>query len=198
MVDLRSTLLFRKLAAISLIAYGCFLVCSSLWFKVDSPEDLLASRFWDLFVGFIFAVGFLVGKWKLIAHKREAAPWVYALIIWGSASTPLLCLHEVVTKMRWRVPPSLLTRNRLRIVESAIKAYIKDCGHPPSDQQGLSTLLDNAGEKGWAGPYASKEELIDGWGNRLQYSFENGQFRIWSVGPDAEDGTYDDILLPAN
>jgi len=52
--------------------------------------------------------------------------------------------------------------------------------------------------KKWRGPYISDpKSLKDAWGRDLQYKFP-GEVRqdgydLWSMGPDGEDGTEDDV-----
>jgi len=68
--------------------------------------------------------------------------------------------------------------------------------------------LEEEGEAGaasgeWAGPYLKDGEIPrDPWGNELRYEpleqtegVEGNRppFRVWSLGPDGQDGTEDDI-----
>jgi len=71
----------------------------------------------------------------------------------------------------------------------------------PSTEQGLQALLsppsdgDDSTVTGWKGPYLDTEVLpVDPWDNEYLYEYESGgRPRIWSMGPDEEDGTEDDI-----
>jgi len=71
----------------------------------------------------------------------------------------------------------------------------------PSTEQGLQALITPPGDAdestvtGWKGPYLDTDALPpDPWGNDYQYEFEGGEFpKVWSWGPDKEDGTEDDI-----
>ncbi len=66
---------------------------------------------------------------------------------------------------------------------------LKELVEKPSDEDAATK---------WHGPYInSLEKLKDPWGNELHYKYpgdtnEEG-YDLWSVGPDKEDGTDDDI-----
>jgi general secretion pathway protein G len=56
---------------------------------------------------------------------------------------------------------------------------------------------EEAAEK-WNGPYIdSADKLKDAWGNELKYKHpgdvNEDSYDLWSIGPDEEDGTDDDI-----
>ncbi len=73
----------------------------------------------------------------------------------------------------------------------------------PSSEQGLDALYaapEDLGENAaWDGPYGDGDDVpTDPWGNAYQYAFPSAQGErdfpdIWSMGPDGEDGTEDDI-----
>jgi general secretion pathway protein G len=93
-------------------------------------------------------------------------------------------------------------RNQIKNIENAVMTYALAIGRCPSTEQGLNALreapsdLKNA--KRWAGPYLGKanEPLpLDPWGNDYQYLEEGDgeNFKIWSMGPDGQSGTPDDV-----
>lgn len=52
--------------------------------------------------------------------------------------------------------------------------------------------------KNWSGPYMkANKDLIDPWDNPYKYDAKGkrnqGSYDVWSVGPDGQDGTADDI-----
>jgi general secretion pathway protein G len=52
--------------------------------------------------------------------------------------------------------------------------------------------------KNWAGPYIkTNKDLIDPWDNAYKYDAKGkknqGAYDVWSLGPDGQDGTDDDI-----
>ncbi|WDQ15705.1 type II secretion system major pseudopilin GspG [Rhodopirellula sp. P2] len=91
---------------------------------------------------------------------------------------------------------------------SALKMYVVDMKVFPATEDGLEALLkapdDERLARKWAGPYIDGSKLpLDPWGNDFEYEFdavEGGSDssqpafpRIFSVGPDAQAGTDDDI-----
>lgn len=91
---------------------------------------------------------------------------------------------------------------QVKSIESALELYQLHMKTFPSTEVGLAALVEEPGEdaegagnvSNWTGPYM-KEVPPDPWGNEYQYSYESGDSapKIWSFGPDAEDGTEDDI-----
>lgn len=92
-------------------------------------------------------------------------------------------------------------------ISNALDTYNLHIGHYPSEEEGgVNALLtkptfddEKIAEK-WRGPYI-KEEPRDPWNHPFKYerkdssdSSSNGKpFRVWSMGPDGQDGTADDI-----
>jgi len=96
------------------------------------------------------------------------------------------------------------TIQQISNLESALKLYAVDNRTYPSSEDGLKALMEKPAESekalGWQGPYLDAESLpVDPWGNQFKYEFPptNGVRKdfpnIWSVGPDGEDNTDDDI-----
>lgn len=98
-----------------------------------------------------------------------------------------------------------LTKFQVGALLEAAKKYNFDTRVYPATEQGLKSLLQKPGDSeessvsGWAGPYLDSTQLpIDPWGNGYQYEYPSthggGEYPdIWSLGPDGEDGTEDDI-----
>lgn len=93
-------------------------------------------------------------------------------------------------------------------LESALKMYVVDMKVFPSTEDGLQALLsapdDERLARKWAGPYIEGDKLpLDPWGNEFEYEFDAAEDggessqgampRIFSVGPDAQAGTDDDV-----
>ncbi len=90
---------------------------------------------------------------------------------------------------------------------SALKMYAVDMKTFPLTEEGLNALVsapeDEALAKNWDGPYIEGGKLPkDPWGGDFQYEFEAGETdskstdsfpRIFSLGPDRQPGTADDI-----
>lgn len=92
------------------------------------------------------------------------------------------------------------TRVQIDGIESACKIYAVDhSGEYPST---LDLLLTNPGsDQNWKGPYLEKANTTpsDPWGNPIQYAYpgqnQGGTDKpdIWSMGPDKQTNTPDDI-----
>jgi general secretion pathway protein G len=86
---------------------------------------------------------------------------------------------------------------QINLIATVLQDYHIDIGSFPTTEQGLGALT--AAPAGlpnnkWAGPYAAKAIPLDPWGNPYQYELTGSDsFRIWSFGPDASDGSGDEI-----
>jgi len=80
-------------------------------------------------------------------------------------------------------------------IKSALGAYEVDNGFYPKSLQDLLVQPGNA--KNWHGPYLDRLPS-DPWGNPYIYSFPGkhaaGSYDLLSAGPDAKEGTDDDIV----
>ncbi|MCO6047596.1 type II secretion system major pseudopilin GspG [Aeoliella sp. ICT_H6.2] len=83
-------------------------------------------------------------------------------------------------------------------LESAIDLYEWHMKRYPSDLQELVTRPSDDGNNDWAGPYLKKKDVTkDPWGNDYNIAVpgkkNSDTYDLWSVGPDGQDGTEDDI-----
>ena len=82
----------------------------------------------------------------------------------------------------------------LSAIKTALDAFEVDNGYYPKSLQDLVAAPSNA--KNWHGPYLDKLPS-DPWGNNYTYYFpgkHNGSsYDLLSVGPDAKEGTEDDV-----
>ena len=100
------------------------------------------------------------------------------------------------------------TEAQIGNLSSAFKMYVVDMKTYPSTEEGLRALIEPPDDerlaRKWAGPYIEGKQLpLDPWGNEFNYEFdtiEEGDSssapdfpRIWSAGPDGQEGTDDDI-----
>lgn len=96
------------------------------------------------------------------------------------------------------------TVGQIEMFRASLMQYNLDTRSYPSTEEGLVALVeepaeDEDGNSKWSGPYIEKSEIPkDPWGNDYQYQFPpehgKGDFPdIWSLGPDGEDNTEDDI-----
>lgn len=96
------------------------------------------------------------------------------------------------------------TQITLKKLDKALREYMKDNDGAPTTEQGLAALQSpptngpqplhyRAG-----GYWAEKEIPVDPWGNAYQYLCDNGFiFVLFSLGPDGESGTEDDVFYRA-
>ena len=89
----------------------------------------------------------------------------------------------------------------VRSVETALEMYAADHdGEFPPGAQGIDALMRSPGnDLKWKGPYVKGGKLpTDPWGNPIQYNYP-GQHQtdqspdVWSMGPDKQSNTADDI-----
>jgi len=84
-----------------------------------------------------------------------------------------------------------------------LQMYHLDMKSYPSTEQGLVAIYeepdDLGDEREWDGPYGEGDDIPkDPWGNPFEYEWPSSRTErdspdIWSLGPDGEDGTEDDI-----
>jgi general secretion pathway protein G len=82
-----------------------------------------------------------------------------------------------------------------------LQAYRMHMGTYPSTAEGLNALVTPPANKAdrWRGPYVKEQSGIplDPWKNPYQYRFpgvkNKNSYDLWSMGPDGQDGTADDI-----
>lgn len=77
-------------------------------------------------------------------------------------------------------------------LSSALDVYRLEVGSYPSNDQGLTALVENPGNvPQWNGPYLRKKTIRqDPWGNEYNYTYpgENGDFDLYSLGADNSEG----------
>ncbi len=89
-------------------------------------------------------------------------------------------------------------------LESALNLYAVDMRTFPSTEDGLQALIaapsDERAARKWDGPYLDDDVLpVDPWDNEYAYEYPPSHNRrdfpdIWSMGPDGEADTDDDIV----
>lgn len=82
-------------------------------------------------------------------------------------------------------------------IKTALGQYEVDCGFYPKNLQDLIQQPSNANN--WHGPYFDPAKLpVDPWGNNYVYAYPGrhnaGSYDLYSVGPDAKEGTDDDVV----
>ena len=93
-------------------------------------------------------------------------------------------------------------RTQIGALKTPLQAYRLDIGDFPSSSQGLESLLscpsDLPNENKWFGPYLDSIVVPkDPWDNPYGYEYpgknQDEWPDIWSLGPDGQDGTEDDV-----
>ena len=93
-------------------------------------------------------------------------------------------------------------KSQIGLFKSPLEMYALDLNDYPPTDQGLAALTeepsDIANPGRWKGPYLDSGIPKDPWGHDYQYEYppthQDRDFPdIWSVGPDGEEGTEDDI-----
>jgi general secretion pathway protein G len=108
----------------------------------------------------------------------------------------------VVTKVASKIDQARITTTKanLKILHSAVNQFKMDTGRFPTEDEGLTALIEQPTDVPiWEpGGYLETTDLPkDGWGHDFKYEAfpESGkQFAIRSFGPDGEEGTEDDLL----
>ncbi|TWU17142.1 Type II secretion system protein G precursor [Novipirellula galeiformis] len=100
------------------------------------------------------------------------------------------------------------TQAQIGNLGSALKMYAVDMKVFPTTEEGLDLLInapeDEALARNWDGPYIEGGKLpLDPWGSSFQYEYGLGEGeeeqsavdfpRIFSLGPDRQPGTSDDV-----
>ena len=86
----------------------------------------------------------------------------------------------------------------------AVEHYALHMNKYPDTDDGLNALIsrpdDDAEKEKWGGPYLQKGIPVDPWGNELKYEKVDRDedatgpgFKVFSYGPDGQEGTDDDI-----
>ena len=97
------------------------------------------------------------------------------------------------------------TKSQIGMFMAALEHYVVDMRAYPETETGLSALLDDPSKddekkSNWDGPYLKKSQLPkDPWGHEYQYQFpathsKSKEPEIWSLGPDGQENTEDDIV----
>lgn len=103
------------------------------------------------------------------------------------------------------------TATQVGLLQGALERYAVDMKDFPTTEEGLAALMGTPAaaedsssistttSSNWSGPYLNKDALPkDAWGNEFQYVYPGERGRadlpdLWSLGPDKEDNTEDDI-----
>ena len=82
----------------------------------------------------------------------------------------------------------------ISVIEGAIDTFEVDCGRFPTNDEGISALVQAPGDvQNWRGPYIKRGIPDDPWGNPYQYLKPgvHGEFDVFSFGADGKTGGAD-------
>jgi general secretion pathway protein G len=86
------------------------------------------------------------------------------------------------------------TQAQLRSVAQAVEMFQASAGKYPTTEEGLGALVKTS--PAGVGPLLPGGTVpLDAWKNPLRYerlSARGAAYRVWSAGPDGQDGTADD------
>jgi general secretion pathway protein G len=73
-------------------------------------------------------------------------------------------------------------------INTALELYYMENGAYPSVNVGLKALVEATPEAPrWNGPYLKKaKNLLDPWGRPYQYNSSNGEYEVYSLGPNGK------------
>ena len=89
-----------------------------------------------------------------------------------------------------------IAKIQIKELEGALQLFSFDLGRYPESAEGLEALVQNPGGlESWKGPYLAKSVPKDPWEKPYVYHCPgtHGDFDLFSLGPDATEGTDDDI-----
>lgn len=98
------------------------------------------------------------------------------------------------------------TKIQIKALRECLKQYALHMRDFPTTEQGLVALIECPSDVNetvaarWQGPYIEDGEVpADPWGNPYMYEYppthgKGGSPDIWSMGPDGEDDTDDDVV----
>ena len=99
------------------------------------------------------------------------------------------------------------TKSQIGMLMAALEHYVVDNRDYPDTEMGLLALVEDPSQdeekkSKWDGPYIKSPQVPkDPWGNDYQYEFpgthgssKKKEPEIWSMGPDGQDNTDDDVV----
>lgn len=102
-------------------------------------------------------------------------------------------LADVYFTSRARVAPSdrnlTIARTQVELLGQGIETYWLQNGRFPTESEGIGAVLSLYEASDVDSP------PIDPWGHPYRYKQWSDCAKVWSLGPDTEDGTVDDIVL---
>ena len=76
----------------------------------------------------------------------------------------------------------------LRSIEGALSVYRKELGDYPSNEEGLTVLIEAQSTSDWQGPYLRDDLLSDPWNRLYYYERTPSHYRLYTLGADGKEG----------
>lgn len=87
---------------------------------------------------------------------------------------------------------SQTARVQVEALSAAVDAFVVDVGRPPSDAEGLQSLLSAPSDlSAWDGPYIKKAaSLVDPWGRPYRYRSpgQHSEYDVYTLAADGKEG----------
>lgn len=105
----------------------------------------------------------------------------------------------VMLNFSGRTQEAKITRAQqdIKNIGMALSMYEIQIGSYPSSDQGLMALVEDPGVEGWTKPFTQQKTFRDPWGNDYRYNTPGDksgmEYDLYSIGPDGQDGSEDDI-----
>ena len=153
--------------------------------RSDRQEDSTSTR--PALVGMFFAG---LGPVRRVVLAIGIVASVFGLV---SLRTPSLGTGTTAAPGKTKHDRAL---RELQAIDIGICRFTSDCGHSPTEEEGLLSLLNNPGYFGWKGPYVVPFLRPDPWDHWYAYHVtDSNTWTVSSWGPDGIDGTADDVKL---
>ena len=133
---------------------------------------------------------------SLLKHNDFDGGWTVLETLIGIAIVLILTASVGFMTVRYIDRARLAAaRNQIESFSIALESYYIDCGHYPSNEQGLAALWEKPttepSSDNWFGPYLNKKVPNDPWGHPYEYTVpgQNGlPYAIRSFGSDGREG----------
>ncbi len=135
-------------------------------------------------------------------HRRSGFTMVELLIVLGILVMLFAIVGPRVLKSGKKADANV-AKAQVAAFKPMLEHYHIELKSYPTTEQGLASLYHKPNDIGdiltWDGPYGDGDSLpLDPWGREYKYAFPSTHGHsdypdIWSVGPDGEDGTEDDV-----
>lgn len=139
---------------------------------------------------------------KHVSRKRQAFTLIEVMLVIGI----LLVLGTVSVLVYTGMKASADKKAAKLLVDNtvdALKHYQVNMGKFPETEPGLKALIDKPEDEKQAEKWTKLLDAVpvDPWGNELKYEYVGAsssttggpEFKVWSLGPDGQDGSDDDI-----